>query len=135
MQRFRPDMRVAAQHLPILMAGNSRDLFDGEACFACAVNVAQASTPLGGEERDPLIISGLVAWVFPVADQEHAPIKVETRKVSSSRIAVATANCTIIVIGRVRCSIRSLPRSRFKAARVAALLRRGGLLTFHISIV
>ena len=31
MQGFRPDMRVAAQHLPVLVAGDEGNLFDGEA--------------------------------------------------------------------------------------------------------
>ena len=35
--------------------------------------------PSGGKERDPLVVASLVAWVFPVANQEHAPIKVEIR--------------------------------------------------------
>ena len=35
--------------------------------------------PRGGKQRDALIISGLVARVFPVADQKHAAIEVEIR--------------------------------------------------------
>mgnify|MGYP000333096008 CR=1 FL=1 len=108
-------MRVPAQHLPILVAGDQRDLFDRESGLeqaACALmaqivemKVLHADLhtgapeggsdrprvegkypapcvpeflglfgdqrpgvePRGGEERDPLVVSGLVARVFSVA--------------------------------------------------------------------
>ncbi len=69
MQRFRPDMGVAAQHFPILVARYERDLFYGETRLkhaACAL-VTQivemqvlhrdfyASTPEGGANRSRVI--------------------------------------------------------------------------------
>lgn len=32
-QALRPQLRVTLQHLPVLVAGDERDLFDGEACL------------------------------------------------------------------------------------------------------
>ena len=125
MQRFRADKRVPAQHFPILVAGDQRDLLDGEAGLeqaACAfmaqiveIQVLHADLDggapegctdrfrvigkdpsvgfiqmlglfsdqrpgieAGGREKgDPLVVAGLVAWVFSVADHEHSAVDVE----------------------------------------------------------